>query len=56
LNISTTIFLITLYIFLDNLGYGIYEFKNNNKLGSIFIIILNLVMIICVNYFMITFS
>ncbi len=57
MNISITILLITIYIFLENLGYSIFEFKeNNNKLGSVFIIILNLAMIIGVNYFMFNFS
>lgn len=47
-----TIFLVSLYIFLDNIGYSIYEFKNNNnKLAGICIIILNLIMIGIVNYF-----
>lgn len=57
MNINFTIFLITIYIFLDNLGYSIFEFKNNNnKLGAVFIIILNLAMIIGVNYFMFNFN
>ena len=57
MNISITILLITIYIFLENLSYSIFEFReNNNKLGSVFIIILNLAMIIGVNYFMFNFS
>ena len=57
MNIYITIFLITIYIFIDNIGYSIFEFReNNNKLGAVFIIILNLAMIISVNYFMLTFN
>ena len=57
MNINITILLITIYIFLDNLGYSIFESKENkNKLGAVFVIILNLAMIISVNYFMFTFS
>ena len=57
MNINITILLITIYIFLENLGYSIYEFREkNNKLGAVFVIILNLAMIIFVNYFMFNFS
>ncbi len=56
MNINITIFLITIYIFLENLGYSIYESREkNNKLGAVFVIILNLAMIIFVNYFMFNF-
>lgn len=44
------ILLVTIYIFLTNLGYAIYEFQNKNKLAGVCTIILNLFMIIFVNY------
>ena len=44
------ILLITIYVFLNNLGYAIYEFQNKNKMAGIFTIILNIFMIIFVNY------
>ena len=57
MNIGITILLITIFIFLENIGFSIYEFKEkNNKLGAVFVIILNLTMIILVNYFMFNFS
>ena len=45
-----TILLITIFIFLNNLGYSIYEFQNNNKFACICTIILNIFMLIFVNY------
>ena len=54
---SLSIFIITIFIFLDNIGYAIYEIKeNNNKFGGIFVILLATIMIIFVNYAMITFE
>lgn len=46
---NITVFLITLYIFFESISYGIYEFQNKNKLGSIIIFILSIFMIIFVN-------
>ena len=54
---TISIFLITLLIFLDNLGYAIYEIKEkNNKLGGISVIAISTIMIFFVNYAMITFK
>ena len=47
---NLAILLVTIYIFLDNLGYAIYEFQNKNKIAGICTIILNVFMIIFVNY------
>lgn len=47
--INISIFLISLYIFLQTIGYGIYEFKNQNKLGGSIVLILSVFMIIFVN-------
>ena len=44
------ILLITLYIFLNNIGYAVYEFQNKNKLAGVCTILLNIFMIIFVNY------
>lgn len=52
---NITILLITTFIFLNNIGYSIYEFKNSNKLGGFCTIILNIFMIIFVNYTMFTY-
>lgn len=46
---ARTILLITIFIFLNNIGYCVYEFKNKNKLAGICTLILNLFMIIFVN-------
>lgn len=45
-----TILLITILIFLNNLGYCIYAFQQKNKLAGISTLVLNLFMIIFVNY------
>ena len=45
-----TVLLTTIFIFLNNIGYSIYEFQNNNKFAGVCIIILNIAMIIFVNY------
>lgn len=50
-----TILLITIFIFLNNIGYSVYEFKNKNKLAGVCTIILNIFMIIFVNYTTFTF-
>lgn len=50
-----SILLITIYVFLLNIGYSIYEFQNNNKLAGISVIILNIIMIIFVNFATFTF-
>ncbi len=52
---TRTILLITIFIFLNNIGYSVYEFKNKNKLAGICTLILNIFMIIFVNYTMFTF-
>ena len=52
-----SIFLLTLFIFLDNIGYGIYEIKEKkNKLGGICVIAVATVMVIFVNFSMILFK
>jgi hypothetical protein len=44
------IILLTIYIFLKTIYYGIYEYKdNNNKLAGIFIIIFSFVSLILPN-------
>lgn len=48
MNISVLI--VTIFIFLNNLGYAIYELKNQNKLAGICVIILSIIMIVFVNY------
>ena len=47
---NIAILLVTIYIFLNNLGYAVYEFQNQNKLAGVCTIILNIFMIIFVNY------
>ena len=47
--INFSILLISLYVFLETLGYGIYEFKNQNKLGGSIVCVLSVFMIIFVN-------
>ena len=39
---NITVFLITLYIFFESIGYGIYEFQNQNKFGSVIIFMLSI--------------
>lgn len=53
---NITVFLISLYIFIDSLAYGIYEIKKQNKFGGIFVILLSIFMILLVNYFTIRFN
>ena len=51
---TLSILIISILIFI---GYGIYEIKeNNNKLGGICVIVVAIVMVIFVNYAMITFK
>ena len=52
---NLAILLVTIYIFLDNLGYAVYEFQNKNKMAGVCTIILNLFMIIFVNYVIFNF-
>lgn len=52
---NLAIFLVTVYIFLNNIGYAIFEFKNKNKFAGICTITLNIFMIIFVNYATFTF-
>lgn len=47
---TLAILLVTIYIFFNNIGYSIYEFQNKNKFAGICTIILNIFMIIFVNY------
>lgn len=47
---NLAILLVTTYIFLNNIGYAIFEFQNKNKLAGICTIILNVFMIVFVNY------
>lgn len=44
-----TILLTTILIFLNNLGYIVYEFQNKNKFAGFCTLILNIFMIIFVN-------
>ena len=50
------ILLTTIYIFLNNLGYCIYEYQSQNKLAAISILLLNIFMIIFVNYCVLNFK
>ena len=52
---NLAILLVTIYIFLDNLGYAVYEFQNKNKMAGVCTIILNLFMIFFVNYVIFNF-
>lgn len=47
--IDLSILLISIYVFLETIGYGIYEFKNENKFGGSIVCILSLFMILFVN-------
>ena len=47
---NIAIFLTTIYIFLNNIGYAVYEFQNKNKVAGIWTILLNIFMVIFVNY------
>ena len=47
---NIAILLVTIYIFLINIGYAVYEFQNQNKLAGVCTILLNLFMLIFVNY------
>lgn len=47
---NIAILLVTIYIFLINIGYAVYEFQNKNKLAGVCTILLNIFMIIFVNY------
>ena len=54
---TLSIFFLTLFIFLDNIGYGIYEMKEKkNKLGGICVIAISTIMVVFVNFAMITFK
>lgn len=52
---SITILLTTILIFLINIGYIFYEFENKNNFAGICTLILNIFMIIFVNYFTFNF-
>ena len=47
---NIAIFLTTIYIFLNNIGYSVYEFQNKNKVAGVWTILLNIFMVIFVNY------
>ena len=47
---NIAILLVTIYVFLNNIGYAFYEFENKNKIAGTWTIILNLFMICFVNY------
>ncbi len=52
-----SVFVLSILIFLNNIGYGIYEIKENkNKLGGICVIVLATLMVIFVNYAIIVFK
>lgn len=53
---NITVFLISLYIFIDTLAYGIYEIRKQNKFGGTLVILLSIFMILLVNYFTIRFN
>lgn len=53
---NLAILLVTIYIFLDNTGYAVYEFQQKNKTAGVWTIILNVFMIIFVNYTAFTFN
>ena len=38
--------LFCLYVFKESLSYGIYEYKNDNKFGGVFVIVFSLFSII----------
>lgn len=38
--------LFCLYVFKESMSYGIYEFKNENKFGGVFVIVFSLFSII----------
>lgn len=46
---NITVLLISLYVFINTISYGIYEIKNDNKFGGFVIITLNIFMIFFVN-------
>lgn len=48
--------IISVIIFLDNLGYAIYELKERNKLSGISVIILSIVMLVVFNYSFFNFN
>ena len=47
---NIAILLVTIYIFFNNIGYAIYEFQKQNKLAGVCTILLNMFMIVFVNY------
>lgn len=52
-----SILILSIFIFLNNLGYAIYEIKEKkNKLGGISVIAIATFMVIFVNYAIITFK
>lgn len=53
---NLSILFITIFIFLNNISYAVYEIKNKNKLGGITVILFSTFMIIFVNYAMLSFK
>lgn len=47
--INISILLMSIYIFLDTISYGVYEFHSNNKFAAITVFILSIIMIVLVN-------
>lgn len=47
--INISILLMSIYIFIDTISYGIYEFHNNNKFAALIVFILSILMIVLVN-------
>ena len=43
-------------VFLDNIGYAVYELKQKNKLSGISVIVLSIVMLVIFNYSFFNFN
>ncbi len=46
------IFILSIFVFLKTFYYGLYEFKQNNKVGASFVIVLSFVSLIGPNIMM----
>ena len=54
---TISVLLLTIFIFLNNIGYAVYEIKEKkNKLGGTCVMILAIIMILFVNYAMFIFK
>lgn len=49
---SILVFILSIYIFLKTFYYGLYEIKQNNKVGGSFIILLSFISLISPNIIM----